>query len=89
MDEPLHFPHPTLNYPPNRFGIRGLGANISEWGIISTGEKISGQSSIIYVILGGLGSPHKSETAICIPVPRKPWEAFEEVGFRTAMDPPM
>ena len=77
-------PHVT-DLSPNQYGIRGLNNLISEWGI--GGEK-SGATDKPgdnkYVVMG---RPEKVPTeALSIPsaVPRQPWEAFEEVGFRCA-----
>lgn len=69
---PLELPVPVVQFKPNRYGIRGLVENVSEWGVIS-----------------GTGSPQKDEKSpyVILPpmIPRQPWEAFEEVGFRTVM----
>jgi serine/threonine-protein kinase len=61
--------YPATNFAPNKFGIRGLDEGISEWGHWSLEE-----------------SPHKGIDSEFVVLPsgviRKPWEAFEKVGFR-------
>ena len=86
--EPPHFPSPVLNSRANSLGIRGLNGGISEWGIRyvrTAGQDPIGQAE--YVILGGLkGSLKKGAAGIPDPLARKPWEASEEVGFRTVKE---
>jgi len=77
------FPSPVMLYPANALGIRGLNRNVGEWGIRkrpSTSE--SGGEASEYVILGGPGKDSKEAFAYPGPIPRRPWEAFERVGFR-------
>ncbi|MFC1863210.1 bifunctional serine/threonine-protein kinase/formylglycine-generating enzyme family protein [Thermodesulfobacteriota bacterium] len=66
-------PVSVTHFKPNTYGIRGLGGNVNEWSI----------GSII-------NSSPKSEEAAYIVLPdgisRHPWEAFKNVGFRTAVD---
>jgi len=78
---------PVMAYKSNRYGIRGVGTNIGEWGIggdgPSSGEvgrKEGGTSE--YVVLGGVMRREKRET-VPAPVGRFPWEASSTVGFRT------
>ncbi|GAB6886533.1 hypothetical protein JCM13304A_00310 [Desulfothermus okinawensis JCM 13304] len=63
--EQSYYPIPVLNYYPNNFGIRGIGADIGEWGLFKDQ----------YLILGSNMSH----------LPRNPWEAFEDIGFRTVI----
>lgn len=78
---------PVMAYRPNRYGIRGVGTNIGEWGIGGNGPN-SGEDgrkeggAIEYVVLGGVMRREKRET-VPAPVGRFPWEAFSTVGFRT------
>ncbi|MBW2347641.1 MAG: protein kinase [Deltaproteobacteria bacterium] len=83
--EPSHFPSPVLNSKPNALGIRGLNEHISEWALkAGIGEKIK----MKYAIMGSLGGNSKKKSIVPAPLFRKPWEAFEEVGFRTVLDLP-
>ena len=66
--------------PPNDNGIRGMDANAMEW-VIGMDKK---NQYTKYYILGRPGI--KIENRVH-PIPRKPWEAFENVGFRTVLDP--
>ena len=81
----LRIPSPVILFPPNAYGIRGLNAGTGEWGVriqaSSSGEQ---QRQAQYVALG-LGQPGISsgnKDSLPAGVPRYPWEAFEEVGFR-------
>ncbi|MBW2109710.1 MAG: SUMF1/EgtB/PvdO family nonheme iron enzyme, partial [Deltaproteobacteria bacterium] len=86
--EPLREPTPVLVFRPNAFGIRGLNEGFSEWGLqfktikTSLSEQIK---EVRYVVLGGLGKDTKKGTSFPAPISRYPWEAFEEVGFRTVL----
>ncbi|MBW2615615.1 MAG: protein kinase [Deltaproteobacteria bacterium] len=71
---PLKLPLPVVHFKPNVYGIRGLGGNVSEWGL-SLGMGPSPKKDAQYVILPGA-------------IARQPWEAFEEVGFRTSLSIP-
>ena len=82
--EPAHFPAPVLNSEPNELGIRGLNENISEWGLPNKHK----QRKTVYIILGGFGGATKPQSNLPARLPRKPWEAFEEVSFRTVANAP-
>jgi serine/threonine-protein kinase len=73
----------VTDFAPNKFGIRGLNTEISEWGLwgitASSKYKINNRE---YVVLGGVGNVSGQETPIPSLVPRHPWEAFDKVGFR-------
>jgi eukaryotic-like serine/threonine-protein kinase len=70
---------PVADAPANRFGIRGLGANVAEW----VGS-FSAEPSASYVI-GGLDGRPTNPPARFVPIRREAWEAFGTVGFRTAV----
>ena len=61
---------PVINYPPNRYGIRGLNRNIKEWGLrvfrATSRDKIREAE---FVVLPST-------------IQRYPWEGFGDVGFR-------
>jgi len=85
------FPSPVMLYSADTLGIRGLNGNVDEWGIrksmpASENEAETGE----YVILGGQGKDANSTkgSALSAPIPRQPWEAFEEVGFRCVVTAP-
>ncbi len=87
--EAPHFPAPVINSKPNGLGIRGLNENISEWGVTpgeALGNTKKGESE--YVILGGFSIGPRQGSMLPAPLLRKPWEAFEEVGFRTVLSFP-
>ena len=65
---------PVTDYPPNRYGIRGPGAFLKEWGLW-VGQPASRDRMI------------DADFAV-LPeaVVRQPWEAFEAVGFRCVRD---
>jgi len=91
LPEPPHVPSPVMTYSPNAYGIRGLNANISEWGlsIIRTPFNVtSKEQDVEYVILGGLGTNSRNRVDIPSPLSRQPWEAFEKVGFRCVLNIP-
>ena len=79
-------PIPVMLLKANSLGIRGLNSGLGEWGLRIT-EKGSGnkQSRLEYIVLGAFGrspgTPAKSPSLVA----RHPWEAFEEVGFRTVI----
>ena len=61
-------------YAANKFGIREIGDGFSEWSLRGMTTDSVGYSLDFEYILMPAG------------VPRQPWEAFEEVGFRCAQD---
>ncbi len=82
----LPFPTPVLLYPTNRYGIRGLDVNISEW-VQATNQDYGGEKlKPRFVILGSAMNPSRQKKILGKPLRREPWEAFEEVGFRCALD---
>jgi len=62
---------PVSNYPANAYGLRNMGKGFNEWSLRSTISGSEKPSDFDYVLM-----PEG--------VPRKAWEAFEQVGFRTA-----
>jgi hypothetical protein len=65
---------PVSNYPANKYGLRDMGNGSSEWSLFNiTSGSGKHQPDIEYVLM-----PES--------VPRKPWEAFERAGFRTAQN---
>jgi len=87
--ETPHIPAPVINSKPNDLGIRGLNENISEWGSMrgkARGNAKNGESE--YVILGSFKAGPRQGSLLPAPLHRKPWEAFEEVSFRTVLSIP-
>jgi eukaryotic-like serine/threonine-protein kinase len=84
-DKSLPIISPVMVYQPNVLGIRGLNANIGEWGIrhISGDEENAGAD---YVLLGEIFREKAKGTGFPTPLSRYPWEAFEKVGFRSVID---
>jgi serine/threonine-protein kinase len=65
---------PVSAYAANKLGIREIGKGFSEWSLRGMTTDSEGFSLDFDYILMPEG------------VPRQPWEAFEEVGFRCAQD---
>lgn len=70
---------PVILSSPNALGIRGLGKNVREWVRVSDKEA----STEVHVV-GGMVKDQGPETHLR----RQPWEAFFDVGFRTALAAP-
>lgn len=68
-------PLSVTHFKPNKYGIRGLDGNVTEWCLSLRIGSSQREGKIQYVILPEAVSRH-------------PWEAFEEVGFRTALSLP-
>ncbi len=80
-DKRLPVPTPVMEYKPNALGIQGLNANIGEWGLaLSEDGAATEKAPVAYKILGAV-----PDEAVAIPPPltRQPWEASQNVGFRT------
>jgi serine/threonine-protein kinase len=76
----------VTDFAPNKLGIRGLNAKISEWGLrVLMAPPQEKNNDKEYVVLGGVGNVLAKKYTIPSPVPRHPWEAFEEVGFRCVL----
>jgi formylglycine-generating enzyme required for sulfatase activity len=83
----LPIPSPVLEYKPNAYGIRGLNANIGEWGLRAPSDPTTeGRARIEFEILGGMPGELAEKKEIAAPIRRHPWEAFERVGFRCVQD---
>ncbi len=75
------FPTPVMNSEPDIFGIRGVNEKVSEWGMSAKGDSPDQE----YVVLGGYMNKASSNGSGLMGIRRQPWEAFEEVGFRTVL----
>jgi len=76
-------PSPVMLYPANRLGIRGLNANIGEWGLTAAHAPAQGGTEQReYVVMGGAQSQSAQGTSNLHAIRRYPWEAFSDVGFR-------
>lgn len=72
-------PLPVILSSPNALGIRGLGKNVREW------VRVPGRdASTEFHVVGGMTKDQGPETHLR----RQPWEAFFDVGFRTALTSP-
>ncbi|PKN08396.1 MAG: serine/threonine protein kinase [Deltaproteobacteria bacterium HGW-Deltaproteobacteria-8] len=70
---------PVIMSPPNALGVRGLGKNVREW------VRVPGQGdSTEFHVVGGMVKDQGPESHLR----RQPWEAFFDVGFRTALTSP-
>ncbi len=81
-------PSPVILFPPNAYGIRGLNAGTGEWGVRIEGSSSGGQPGQTQYVALGLVQPGTSSGkrgSLPAGVPRYPWEAFEEVGFRCVL----
>jgi serine/threonine-protein kinase len=69
----------------NAFGVKGMNGDIGEWAILTGGATSRDEKeSKEYVIMSGIvGLFEKNDSMLSIVI-RHPWEAFEEVGFRSA-----
>lgn len=76
-ESPARIPHPVGSFQPNTDGIRGLGANVSEWGL-RPGR--SGTAEAQYVILGGLRGWVVRGQVVIPGIAQEPSGAFEDVG---------
>lgn len=83
-------PSPVILYPANSIGIRGLNANLGEWGTRWPPGSSSkdGDTQPEYLVLGGASSGSAPEGTHSPAIRRYPWEAFAEVSFRCVMDAP-
>jgi hypothetical protein len=81
-DNNLPVPSPIMEYKPNGFGIRGLNANIGEWGLRSS-EDIAKDDSvqIQHEILGAIPGKSPERRGIAAPIHGYPWEALKGLGL--------
>jgi len=80
-------PSPVILYPANSTGIRGLDANLGEWGTRGSSSRNGGVQPE-YLVLGGVSSRSTREGTYSPAIRRYPWEAFAEVSFRCVLDAP-
>jgi len=79
-------PLPVMLLKRNALGIRGLNSGMGEWGLrIATWGEGEKNPRLEYVVLGTFGQGPGTPPRTPALVPRHPWEAFEEVGFRTVI----
>jgi serine/threonine-protein kinase len=79
---PSQVPHPVLAFEPNAFGIRGLNANVSEWG---WRRKLAPTPEGQYVILGGVEGSMLIASTLVPGIAQDPSMAFVDVGFRCVL----
>lgn len=83
---PSKLPVPVVHFKPNVYGIRGLAKNVSEWvlrfPLVSSQDKKQPE----YLILGSKKIDSRKASSPFPAVSRHPWEAFEAVGFRCALN---
>jgi len=77
-----HFPYPVILYIPDKYGLRGLNGNVGEWVVQKTPTSGNAKSLEIYAVMGGFRDSQDQKSSLPRPLPRQPWEAFEEIGFR-------
>jgi serine/threonine-protein kinase len=83
--KPLQKLEPVLSFQPNALGIRGMNNDVGEWALLLIGATSRDEKSDEeYVVLGGIEGLAEKDSSIPSLVIRQPWEAFEEVGFRSA-----
>jgi serine/threonine-protein kinase len=86
---PYKFPTSVGGFKPNAYGIRGLDGNVSEWGLRFQKPSLQREKQgTEYIVLGGLRKDSVKGQQLTRGIKRFPWEAFEEVGFRCALDIP-
>ncbi|MCB2141111.1 protein kinase [bacterium] len=80
-------PTPVILFEANAFGIRGLNNSIGEWGFRNLETPTQEQLwETQYLLMGGKHAGEKGNMkTISPPMPREPWEAFGNVGFRSVL----
>jgi serine/threonine-protein kinase len=73
--------YPVFRFDANLDGIRGLRANVSEWGVR---PRATQDSDPQFVVLGGLRGTTLRGAAAIPGIAQDPSMAFEDVGFRCA-----
>jgi serine/threonine-protein kinase len=74
----------ALTFSPNILGIKGLNHEIGEWAYME--QAYSSQEptkTIRFSVIGGVDGRAEGKISFSAFVKRFPWEAFEEIGFRT------
>ncbi len=86
MSMPSRIPHNVTNYPPNAYGIRGLRANIGEWGLKSSLSDSDNGKAPRFTILGGLEGTWLLGTSLIRGQEQNPSRASASVGFRVVRE---
>ena len=75
----------VTDFIPNQYGIRGLNQVIGEW-VKDSRQAGSAEAAGVneYVVMGPAAKASPANQGIPITIPRQPWEAFADVGFRAA-----
>lgn len=81
--EPSQVPYPVSRTSPNLLGIRGLNANVSEWGVR---PGIPQDAKDQYVVLGGIRGSMLQASTLIPGTAQDPLGTFVDVGFRCVMD---
>lgn len=79
---PALFPYPVMLYTADKYGVRGLNQNIGEWTVQKVSRAKNAKPGDHYAIMGALREGRNKRSLFPVPLPRQPWEAFKEVGFR-------
>ncbi|MEW6141214.1 MAG: bifunctional serine/threonine-protein kinase/formylglycine-generating enzyme family protein [Thermodesulfobacteriota bacterium] len=83
---PSRIPYTVSEFAPNDYGIRGLSANIGEWGIRSGTEREGHATAPKFVILGGMDETWLLGSTLIRGPEQNPNEALAWVGFRIVKD---
>ncbi|MFC1836683.1 protein kinase [Thermodesulfobacteriota bacterium] len=83
---PSRVPHNVSHFPPNNLGIRGLRANVGEWGLRSMGENPGSEHQPGFVILGGLEGTWLLGATLIRGPEQNPSEPLVSVGFRVVQE---
>lgn len=81
-------PHPVTTFGPDANGIRGLGENVSEWGLRPGSLTGKDERQADYVVLGGLRGSILHGSVLIPGLPQDASAAFGDVGFRCVYDIP-
>lgn len=84
--EPSRVPYNVSKFPPNTYRIRGLNANIGEWGLRGFTESEQHDLAPKYVILGEMDGTWLLGSTLIRGPEQNPSEALPWVGLRIAKD---
>jgi len=84
--EPSRVPYNVSKFPPNKYRIRGLNANIGEWGLRAFTEREQHDLVPKYVILGEMDGTWLLGSTLIRGPEQNPSEALPWVGLRIAKD---
>lgn len=84
--EPSRVPYNVSKFPPNEYRIRGLNANIGEWGLRGFTEREQHDPAPKYVILGEMDGTWLLGSTLIRGPEQNPSEALPWVGLRIAKD---